>query len=261
MSFKLNTVFIGTMINVAMLVALTILMTPKSLAQQNYPNKVSFVTEIMPPFQLREQGRLGGFAVELMDSVIERAKLKANIEVLPWARAYHIALNTPNVFIFTLVKTQQRMEKFIWIDEYYVATDSFYALRSRDDIVINSIKDAKKYITCIPRNDVGEQRLLELGFDNRHLKKVAFQAQCLGMLHRNRIDLNLFNELGIRSLAQKFAVDRQVFKRVFVVSKAVMGIAASKNSDLKVVNAVKTALKAIKSEPRYEQQVAKWFGS
>ena len=99
-------------------------------------------------------------------------------------------------------------------NEYYVATDSFYVLKSRDDIVINSISDAKKYITCTPRNDVGEQRLSKLGFTDVQLKKVAVQSQCLGMLYRDRVDLNLFNELGIRSLASKYNFERDMFKRL-----------------------------------------------
>ena len=53
------------------------------------------------------------------------------------------------------------------------------------------------------------------------LKKVAVQSQCLGMLYCDRVDLTLFNELGIRSLASKYNFERDMFKRVFVVSEAV----------------------------------------
>jgi len=222
-------------------------------------SQARFVTEIMSPFQLKKAEQLTGFAVEIVDEIITRTQIKGEIEVYPWARAYTIALNEPNVFIFTLVKTKERLEKFVWIDEYYVATDSFYALSSRADIVINSVADAKKYITCIPRNDVGEQRLMKLGFNDNHLKKVAVQSQCLGMLHRARVDLNLFNELGIRSLSSKFNIDRNKFKRVFVVSKAVMGIAASKNTSPAMIAAVRKALAQIKSESQYEKNIIKWF--
>lgn len=223
-------------------------------------DKPRFVTEIMSPFQLKQNNKLTGFAVDLIDEVISRAQIDGDIEVYPWARAYNIALSEPNVFIFTLVKTKERLKKFNWIDEYYVATDSFYALSSRKDIVINSIADAKKYITCIPRNDVGEQRLIKLGFDDTNLKRVAVQSQCLGMLQRNRVDLNLFNAQGIRSLANKFNVEHKHFKRVYVVSKAVMGVAASKTSDPLLVERVRKALVEVKSEPFYDQLLDKWFG-
>jgi polar amino acid transport system substrate-binding protein len=230
-------------------------------AQSYHSNKPRFVTEIMSPFQLKENGKLTGFAINLMDEVISRAQLKGRIEIYPWARAYHIALTEPNVFIFTLVKTQERLEKFNWIDEYYVATDSFYALNSRKDIVINSIADAKKYQICIPRNDVGEQRLIKLGFDDSNLKRVAVQSQCLGMLQRGRVDLNLFNAQGIRSLANKFNVEQRLFKRVFVVSEAVMGVAASKNSDPQLVAQIREALVKVKSERFYEELLQQWFGN
>lgn len=233
----------------------------KPFAREAKVTKPRFVTEIMSPFQLKKQGRLTGFAAELMADVLVQAQINARIEVYPWARAYNIALSKPNVFIFTLVKTKERMEKFHWIDEYYVATDSFYALRSRSDIVVNSISDAKKYITCIPRNDVGEQRLTKLGISDAQLKKVAVQSQCLGMLHRNRVDLNLFNELGIRSLASKYNIDRKMFKRVYVVSEAVMGVAASKGTDPKLIDVVRKSLKKIKAKPLFQKRVEKWFGA
>lgn len=232
---------------------LLLLYTPQLMAA-----KPRFVTEIMSPFQVKEGRKLTGFAVELIEEIKHRVKINARIEVYPWARAYHLALTTPNVFIFTLVKTPDRLVKFDWIDQYYVATDSFYALASRQDIVIKTIEDAKNYSICIPRNDVGEQRLLKLGF-NHQLKKVAFQSQCLGMLYRNRVDLNLFNQAGIRSLTTKFNLDAKHFRRVFVVSEAVMGVAASKNSDVHLVAEIRSTLADIKAEPDFHQRIEKWF--
>jgi polar amino acid transport system substrate-binding protein len=221
--------------------------------------KVRFVTEIMSPFQVNDGQQLTGFAVELVEEIKRRVGINAKIEVYSWTRAYNLALTQPNVFIFTLVKTDERLTQFDWIDEYYTVTDSFYALKSRKDIVIKSMNDAKKYVTCIPRDDVGEQRLLKLGFKDKSLKKVAFQSQCLGMLYRERVDLNLFNAVGIQSLSQKFDVDPGYFRRVFVVSKAIMGLAASKNSDPKLVKAVGNALAKIKKEAAFKQRIEKWF--
>lgn len=215
----------------------------------------------MSPFQLKEEGKLTGFAVEIVNDIQSRLSVKQRIEVYPWARAYTIAQKEPNVFIFTLVKTPERVEKFQWVGEYYVATDSFYVLRSRNDIVINSIEDAKKYLTCVPRNDVAEQRLVKLGFGDQHLKRVAFQSQCLGMLHRGRVDLMLFNEQGINRLTAKYKLSRDDFNRAFVVSKAVMGIAASKQTDPKLVADVRRALLQIKAEAGFLSNLNKWFNA
>lgn len=223
-------------------------------------SEVRFVTEIMSPFQINDGQRLSGYAVELVEEIKRKTGLDAQIEVYPWARAYNIALSEPNVFIFTLVRTDERMDKFKWIDDYYTVTDSFYAKTTRKDIVINSLDDAKKYVTCIPRDDVGEQRLIDAGFDGNSLKKVAFQSQCLGMLYRDRVDLNLFNGVGIRRLAQKFDVDPNNFRKVFVVSKAVMGLAASKSTNQALIAKVRKALNEIKQTPEHKKRIEKWFG-
>ena len=71
------------------------------------------------------------------------------------------------------------------------------------DIIIKNINDAKKYVLCIPVI-FGEQRLHEAGFNSKKLKESGhFQSQCLGMLYRDRVDLNLFNGIGIRDLGTK----------------------------------------------------------
>ena len=108
---------------------------------------------------------------------------------------------------------------------------------------------------------MGEQRLKTLGFVDSQLKKVAFQAQCIGMLNRGRVDLVLFNELGVRSLLTKFNIAQPKVKRVYVVSEAVMGLAASLNSDEKIVQSVKTSLQQLKQEPWFEQHRNFWFDS
>lgn len=223
--------------------------------------EVRFVTEEMSPFQIDEGEKLTGFAVEVVEQIKLKAGIKGRIEVYPWSRAYKMALSRPNTFIFTMVKTPERMTKFKWIGEYYTATDSFYALRSRRDIQIRSIADAKKYIICIPRNDVGEQHLEKMGFSDKSLKRVAFQAQCLGMLYRDRVDLNLFNHHGIENLAKKFDVDPLLFRRVLVVSKAVMGLAASKSTDDILVEKARQALREIKQSKSHQIRINQWFDS
>lgn len=43
----------------------------------------------------KKDGTLGGYAAEAVNTLFELTGDNANIEVLPWARAYHEALKKP----------------------------------------------------------------------------------------------------------------------------------------------------------------------
>ncbi len=78
--------------------------------------EVKVVTEYLHKFQLSNpDGPLGGYAAEVVNAIFDVTKDNANILVLPWARAYKIASEEPNVMIFSLARNSQREEKFHWI--------------------------------------------------------------------------------------------------------------------------------------------------
>ena len=60
--------------------------------------KVKVVTELLEPYQMYDsQGALDGFATEVVKALFQQANADADINVLPWARAYSTALNVKDV--------------------------------------------------------------------------------------------------------------------------------------------------------------------
>ena len=157
---------------------------------KSYGQKILFVTENNPPLQITDKGKpLTGFAIELVESVIDKAGINAIIQAYPWARSYIMAQEKPNVFIFSISRTKERENLFQWVGTYYKETDAFFALASRKDIVLNSIEDAKKYKTAVPRGDASALRLEKHGFTKIHLYYVTDQKQSIQKLKLGRVDL------------------------------------------------------------------------
>ena len=78
--------------------------------------KVRIVTEHLAPFQISENHELiGGIVAIEVQQLINKVLPENKIEVLPWARAFQIASERPNTIIFSLVRTPDREDKFIWI--------------------------------------------------------------------------------------------------------------------------------------------------
>lgn len=168
---------------------------------------VRIVTEEFPPYNLTENGRVTGFSTEVVQAVLTEIGEQAPIQVMPWARAYGIALNTPNVLIYSITRTSQREALFKWIG--VVAPSDWYLFARRgSDIRLTQLDDAKAYQTATVNEDAGEQYLVSNGFAlGRNLQssnKYEFNYEKLRM---GRVDLWVANDLVAHYLVRQAGQD------------------------------------------------------
>jgi polar amino acid transport system substrate-binding protein len=79
-------------------------------------SELRIVTEEMPPYNyLAADGTLTGATTEIVQALLKSLGAETPIETMPWARAYKIALNQPNVLIFSILRTHQREALFHWL--------------------------------------------------------------------------------------------------------------------------------------------------
>ena len=100
----------------------------------------------IPPFNYKENGVVKGLSVDVVRAAFKEADLYIDrIDVLPWARGYRYALEKKNVFLFGILRTENREHLFRWMGTIAPATISFFRLKERGDIRIKTLEDAKKY--------------------------------------------------------------------------------------------------------------------
>jgi polar amino acid transport system substrate-binding protein len=63
------------------------------------------------------QGNIAGRNTQLVKDILARAGLKADFQVLPWARAYRMAATRPNTLIYSIARTSTRESQFIWLGQ------------------------------------------------------------------------------------------------------------------------------------------------
>ena len=240
------------------LISLIILL---SFPFSSYGQQIQLVTEDYAPFQIKEEGKpLRGFSIELVEAMKSKAGINSKIRVYPWARAYIMAQRDPNTFIFTIGKTKEREQLFQWVGEFYRVIDALWALNFRQDVVINVLEDAKKYITAVPRRDAAALRLENLGFlKKNHLHYVTRQSQCIQLLHRGRAGLNSNTDIGFFTEVEKLGFLPTDFRVVFIHGEVPMGMAASKGTPKHVVEKMRKALHKVKSDGTHAKLIKKWF--
>lgn len=126
-----------------------------------------------------QNGRVGGPATDVVEATLQEAGLDYQLSLYPWARAYDLAQQQPNVLIYLIARTPEREERFKWVGEVIRYQFNFYKLRSREDIQVNSTDDARRYLVGVVRDDVRHDQLMAQGFT-----KLALAPQNLDNMRR-----------------------------------------------------------------------------
>lgn len=209
--------------------------------QANNDNTIKIYTEVFPPYQLvnSESGELIGWSTNIVKSTFDHANIDYDIEVFPWARAYNAAQKDPNTFIFSMLKTAQRTQKFIWVLPLCAMQFSLYQDKSKPRIVANSIEDIQQYVVGVSRNQAGESFLTGNGFlRNKNLVIVNNNEQLRKMLLKQRVDLILASDTFISNLQSNKDVTAMQISPAFKVKELQlqMYLAASLNTDQQIID-------------------------
>jgi polar amino acid transport system substrate-binding protein len=165
-----------------------------SCSALTHAESVHMVTEILPPWQIQQDGQVNGIATQVVKATAKEAQVNYDIKVYPWARAYKLALEGENVLIFSIVRTREREPLFKWVGVIGSIQEYFYRHAERNDIQLQVLEDARKYTIAVPREDVRHQFLKKHNFS---VYLVSNQTQALKMLLAGRGDLVLDDEMTL----------------------------------------------------------------
>ncbi|MEX2365152.1 MAG: transporter substrate-binding domain-containing protein, partial [Pseudohongiellaceae bacterium] len=153
------------------------------------------LTEHSPPGEyLDEDGRVTGATAEMVRELMQRAGEPGDIALLPWARAYNIALRGPNVALFETTRTATREDQFKWVGPVKRIVKGLYTRRV-GGVELSSLDEARQLDgICAYLGGSAGQALLEAGFTN--LEQPTRPAQCLEMLMYGRVDAWITSDIG-----------------------------------------------------------------
>jgi polar amino acid transport system substrate-binding protein len=213
-------------------------------------DNIRVVTEHLPPYQVAENGQVNaGYSYLIMEEVFKRAKIQANTEVMPWARAYNIALNETNTIIYSMARSVERESLFKWIGQLHHMQYSFFSIKSNDKINIETLMDSLNYTAVSVNGSFEANTLLRLGFElGVNLILVVDYSTAWKMLQMGRADITYGNApifLGNK-------VDDTLFKRRGpVVETRDLYVAANVKTNEKVINNLSTIFQSVKNDPLF----------
>ena len=220
------------------------------------------MTENLPPLQIvQKDGSISGAMVEVVKALLKKTNIDANIEVYPWARSYQIAQEPNNTLIFSMFRHKSREEKFQWLGKLLTINSYLVSLKTKKDLNITSINDAKKYSVGSIREDLAEHYLRENGFiEGKNLYLSSNYNVLWHMLYSGRTDLAFTNGILWQHELEDSNLDPAKIQFVYQIPSFAsdLYLAASLDVDKSVVERIKTALYQIKASGEYQNILDRW---
>ena len=236
--------------------------TAASAASPSLPAQIEIVTEEVPPYSFTQNGKVTGVATEIVQAVLDRLNIHGHFTSLPWARAMRIARSQPNVLIYSIVRNDERETLFKWVGQLTSDKNYLFCLAGHD-IKLNSLDEAKSYVTGTVIRDYHEDFLVKHGFgQGGNFESATGNDLNYSKLKAGRIDL-WFTDAGIMAYVVRMAGDnpKTAVKAALEVEDPdgiVGNMAFGTKTDDAVVEAFRRALDSIKADGTFAKIVQKW---
>ncbi len=197
-------------------------------------------------------------AVELTRQIQQQLSSDEKIEVLPWLRAYNIALSQPNVILFTLAHTEERAKIFNMLGPIASGQIAIFTRTnfSQDKIILENLKQNLRIGTH--RGTIFHITLELLGF--KKIVPVNSPVSGVKMLMSNRIDAYCDDDLAIAELFRRAGYPHDSYKKILPLASSEFHIAFFKGTSLTTMQAWSEALTKIKQNGEFNRIYQRWLG-
>ncbi len=220
--------------------------------------KLNIVTASFPPLQMDVDGEVKGYVVDLVNLALNKVQeqLPLSVEgpqIVPWRRAMNMAENKPNTIFFSLSRTADREDKFIWLTEVSPYEVYLYKLAKNQDIDAHDLPSLLKSNRRIGvQAGSNTQELLESrGFvKGENFVTYSHFSKGITMLAKNRFAmLPLTVSVGKASVCRQ-GLDADSVEPVFKLDEISnpLWLVFSKGSDERLVELFRASIEELKSQ-------------
>ncbi|PKP05608.1 MAG: hypothetical protein CVU10_09645 [Bacteroidetes bacterium HGW-Bacteroidetes-5] len=233
-------------------------LTQEYLNSLDSPGVLQVYTEQYPPLTFRNiNGEITGFGTDVALEIMKRTGSLEHIKLSNWSNGYELALNNPNVCLFTMDRTPLRQNLFQWVGPIGTNTTWFYT-KAGSGITITSIDNAKT-LTSIGTvtSWFSDQHLRSLGFNN--LVSDSDPKVMAKKLMDGEIKAFVCSGVTFGDILKEIGYQYSSVVPAFSLMSSDYFIAFSKNTPESVVSKWQTALESAKQDGTYNAIYSKWF--
>lgn len=211
-----------------------------------------------PPSSFTENNRVQGFVIDITREIQKRVGSREPITTLPWARAYKLALEKPDIVLLATIRTPEREKYFHWIGSLVESTGNIYALKS-NPAKLKNLEDAKRIKGIVTvRGWYTEEFLLKNGFKN--IVSVSSPDKMAEMLFSRKDLVIAFDSSTIEYLVRKAGQQMSDIKTILPLGPPrVTYITMSRGTSQEAVQAWQKALESMKKDGTFKRIMEEWI--
>jgi polar amino acid transport system substrate-binding protein len=219
-------------------------------ADQVSAEDLTYITEQYPPYNYREDGKLQGISVDLLEKIWDKMGAtpdRSAIKLLPWTEGYERTMKENNTVLFTTWRIPEREQSFKWAGPIFTDASVLFAKRDRG-IKIQSLEDLQKYRIGVIAGDSAIQQLLNIGVNQSQLVPETDASALIAKLENGEIDLWALAEAAGRYFAELETGNNYTYEVVYKLQDIGLYYAFNNNVSDSTVQSFQQALDAVKEE-------------
>jgi polar amino acid transport system substrate-binding protein len=179
---------------------------------------VEAYAEEFPPLNFLRGGEPAGIATDLLKRACAEAGLTCQIHIVPWARAYHIALTRKNSLAFATMRTPERDGAFLWVGPILPRISWLYTLSSTPfSADLLSGKDG--FVIGTVYNDVSIDDLRRIGVPDQAMENSPSIDDAVRKLMGGRVAAVVDTEIGMKWFLKTHGYDESRVKAVMPLTE------------------------------------------
>lgn len=202
---------------------------------------MTFFTENAEPYNFRDGERIVGIGGDMVHELARRSGIAARIEMLPWARAYQGALDTPNSAVFSTFRTEPREALFHWVGRVVETEWALFARRGTQ-LRLANLEAARGMTIAGSPEHAPTSRLAAQGFT---IEMAPNHETNVRKLQAGRLELWGTANPAASFIARRLGVE---IEPVVVFHRVAMEIAVNLRSDSAAVAALRQAYAAMEGD-------------
>lgn len=181
-----------------------------------------------------------GMDALFLTHLLESLGYEVKVDVLPWSRAYQLALDKPNTLIHSIARNEKREALFHWVEAYMELEYGLYSFGDAVRFNIASTEDLHQYTLAAQREDRLYFQLQKLGL--KRIKTVLHYNMLFSLLEKGRVDLIHASRENTRIRCQQLEIcEKLLLEYSLSHINGTLYFAFNKQTDMGIVKQVRRA--------------------
>ncbi|MBK5511726.1 substrate-binding periplasmic protein [Pseudomonas sp. TH15] len=218
---------------------------------------LQLLTDNHPPLHFLQGEQLVGYGVEVVQALAAQTGDRIHLQQVPLLRALRMASETPDTGVFTVLRTDERDNRYQWVGPLIEVETALYA-RSNNQPPVHSLEEADQ----LGRITVPRKWLIYSYLQQQNLKNlygVETQEQMMRLFSLGRTDFVVSDTLSSAALARDQGMEPGRLQYQIPLMRQDTYIAFSPQTDPGQVARWQKALETLRTNGRLEQLRQRWL--